>query len=202
MDNRNNYEEWDLEEPMWKKAIDFANKYHTEAGQYRIGKNGEKIPYITHIYEVMKILTNEANITSDKVLTVAALHDVIEDTKCTFEDVAKVFGEDIAEAVSLLSRDDGQPFDEYAEKIFTSKKFPWLGTIKLADRIHNMRTYPETKNYEKIKYKYDETLRAITPYAEKQSPILAQKLDETMDMIKDLLNQKKMNFEGKNNERG
>lgn len=202
MDNWNNYEEWDLEEPMWKKAIDFANKYHTEAGQYRIGKNGEKIPYITHIYEVMKILTNEANITSDKVLTVAALHDVIEDTKCTFEDVAKVFGEDIAEAVSLLSRDDGQPFDEYAEKIFTSKKFPWLGTIKLADRIHNMRTYPETKNYEKIKYKYDETLRAITPYAEKQSPILAQKLDETMDMIKDLLNQKKMNFEGKNNERG
>lgn len=202
MDNWNNYEEWDLEEPMWKKAIDFANKYHTEAGQYRIGKNGEKIPYITHIYEVMKILTNEANITSDKVLTVAALHDVIEDTKCTFEDVAKVFGEDIAEAVSLLSRDEGQPFDDYAQKIFTSKKFPWLGTIKLADRIHNMRTYPETKNYEKIKYKYDETLRAITPYAEKQSPILAQKLDETMDMIKDLLNQKKMNFEGKNNERG
>lgn len=192
MENWNNYEEWDIEESMWKKAVDFANKYHTKAGQYRIGKNGEKIPYITHIYEVMKILTNEANITSDKVLTVAALHDTIEDTECTFEDIAREFGEDIAEAVELLSRDDGQPFDEYAEKIFTSKKFPWLGSIKLADRIHNMRTYPETKNYGKIKYKYDETQRCIQPYAEKQSPILAQKLDETMNMIKDFLSDKEI----------
>ena len=55
-----------------------------------------------------------------------------------------------------------------------------------------MRTYPETKNYGKIKYKYDETLRTITPYAEKQSHILAQKLDETMDMIKNFLNDKEI----------
>lgn len=194
MDNWNNYKEWEIEEPMWKKAVNFANKYHTQAGQYRIGKNGEKLPYITHIYEVMKILTNEANITSDTVLTVAALHDTIEDTACTYEDIAKTFGEDIAEAVNLLSREDGQNFDEYAEKIFNSKKFPWLGSIKLADRIHNMRTYPETKNYEKIKYKYNETLRAVTPYAEKQSPILALKLNQTMDMIKTLLNDKEIEF--------
>lgn len=194
MDNWNNYKEWEIEEPMWKKAINFANKYHTQAGQYRIGKNGEKLPYITHIYEVMKILTNEANITSDTVLTVAALHDTIEDTACTYEDIAEIFGEDIAEAVNLLSRKDGQNFDDYAEKIFNSKKFPWLGSIKLADRIHNMRTYPETKNYEKIKYKYNETLRAVTPYAEKQSPILALKLNQTMDMVKTLLNDKEIEF--------
>lgn len=194
MDNWNNYEEWEIGEPMWKKAIDFANKYHTKACQYRIGKNGEKIPYITHIYEVMRILTNEANITSDTVLTVAALHDTIEDTDCTFEDIEKEFGTDIAEAVNLLSRKEGQDFDEYAEKIFKSEKFPWLGSVKLADRIHNMRTYPETKNYGKIKYKYDETLRAITPYAEKQSPILSKKLDETMDMIKNFLNDKEIEF--------
>ncbi len=194
MDNWNNYDEWDIEEPMWKKAVDFANKHHTKAGQYRIGKNGEKIPYITHIYEVMRILTNEANITSDTILTVAALHDTIEDTDCTFEDIEKEFGSDIAEAVNLLSRKDGQDFDEYARNIFKSKKFPWLGLVKLADRIHNMRTYPETKNYGKIKYKYDETLRTITPHAEEQSPILAKKLDETMDMIKHFLNDKEIEF--------
>lgn len=194
MDNWNNYDEWEIDEPTWKKAVDFANKYHTKSGQYRIGKNGEKLPYITHIYEVMKILTNEANITSDKVLTVAALHDVIEDTECTFEDVAKEFGEDIAEAVDLLSRKDGQSFDEYSKNIFTCKKFPWLGTIKLADRIHNMRTYPEVNDYEKIKYKYNETLRCITPYAEKQSPILAKKLHETMNMIKGFLANKEPEF--------
>lgn len=194
MDNWNNYNEWEIDEPTWKKAVDFANKYHTESGQYRIGKNGEKLPYITHIYEVMKILTNEANITSDKVLTVAALHDVIEDTECSFGDVAKAFGEDIAEAVDLLSRKDGQAFDEYAKNIFTCEKFPWLGTIKLADRIHNMRTYPEVNDYGKIKYKYNETLRCITPYAEKQSPILAKKLHETMNMIKGFLANKEPEF--------
>lgn len=197
MDKWNNYEEWEIDEPMWKKAINFANKYHTEAGQYRIGKDGKKIPYITHIYEVMKILINEANISSDKMLTVAALHDTIEDTSCTFKDIEENFGKEIAEAVQILSKGDNQPFDEYSKNIFTCKKYPWLGTIKLADRIHNMRTYPETNDYGRIKYKYDETLRCITPYAENQSPILAEKLDETMSMIKNFLNSKELNFKGK-----
>ena len=190
MDKWNNYDEWDLDEPSWKKAVDFANKYHSKSGQYRIGKNGEKLPYMTHIYAVMKILTDEANITSDKVLTVAALHDVVEDTECTIEDVKEEFGEDIAEAVDLLTRKEGQSFDEYAERIFTSKKFPWLGKVKIADRIHNLRTYPEVGDKGKVKYKYDETVRCIKPYAEKQSPILSKKLDESMKMIRDFLGDK------------
>ena len=188
MDKWNNDEEWKIDsEPMWKRAVDFANKYHTKAGQFRIGKNGEKLPYITHIQEVMRILINEAKITDDEVLTVAALHDVIEDTECTFKIVKEEFGEDIAEAVDLLSRKEGQPFDEYARNIFTNQKFPWLGDIKLADRIHNLRTYPEVGNKGKVKYKYDETVRCIKPYAEKQSPILNKKLDESIQMIEDFL---------------
>ena len=90
MEDWNNYDEWDIEEPMWKKAIDFANKYHVKAGQYRIGKDGEKIPYITHIYEVMKILTNEANITSDTVLTVAALKIQIVHLKILLMNLVKI----------------------------------------------------------------------------------------------------------------
>lgn len=188
MDKWNNDEEWEIDsEPMWKRAVDFANKYHTKAGQYRIGKNEEKLPYITHIQEVMRILINEAKITDDEVLTVAALHDVIEDTECTFEIVKEEFGEDIAEAVDLLSRKEGQTFDEYSKNIFTNQKFPWLGDIKLADRIHNLRTYPEVGNKGKVKYKYHETVRCIKPYAEKQSPILNKKLDESMQMIEDFL---------------
>lgn len=195
MDKWNNDEEWEIDsEPMWKRAVDFANKYHTKAGQYRIGKNGEKLPYITHIQEVMRILINEAKITDDEVLTVAALHDVIEDTECTFEIIKEEFGEDIAEAVDLLSRKEGQPFDEYARNIFTNQKFPWLGDIKLADRIHNLRTYPEVKDNGKVKYKYDETIRCIKPYAEKQSPILNKKLDESMQMIKDFLGDDQLQY--------
>ena len=186
MENWNNDKEWKIDsEPMWKRAVDFANKYHTKAGQYRIGKNGEKLPYITHIHEVMKILINEANIIDDEILTVAALHDVIEDTECTYENLKEEFGEDIAEAVNLLSRKEGQTFDEYAKNIFT--KFPWLGDIKLADRIHNLRTYPEINDNKKVKYKLDETVRCIKPYAKKQSPILNKKLEESMKTIKEFL---------------
>lgn len=187
MDKWNNDEEWDVRQPMWKKAVDFANKYHTKAGQYRIGKNGEKLPYITHIQEVMRILINEAKITSDNILTVAALHDVLEDTECTYEELAETFGSHIAEPVDLLTRKEGQSFDEYAKNIFMNEKYPWVGTIKLADRIHNLRTYPEVKDNGKVKYKYDETVRCIKPYAEKQSPILNKKLDESMQMIEDFL---------------
>ena len=187
MDKWNNDEEWDVKQPMWKKAVDFANKYHTKAGQYRIGKNGEKLPYITHIQEVMRILINEVKITSDNILTVAALHDVLEDTECTYEELEETFGTHIAEPVDLLTRKKGQPFDEYAKNIFTNEKYPWVGTIKLADRIHNLRTYPEVKDNGKVKYKYDETVRCIKPYAEKQSPILNKKLDESIQMIEDFL---------------
>lgn len=188
MDKWNDDRKWEIDrEPMWKRALDFANKYHTRAGQYRIAKNGDKLPYIVHIQEVMRILINEAKITDDEVLTVAALHDVIEDTECTFEIVKEEFGEDIAQAVNFLSRKEGQPFDEYAKNIFMNHKFPWLGDIKLADRIHNLRTYPEINNKGKVRYKYDETVRCIKPYAEKQSAILNKKLDESMQMIEDFL---------------
>lgn len=187
MDKWNNDEEWDVKQPMWKRAVDFANKYHTKAGQYRIGKKGEKLPYIIHIQETMRILINEAKITSDNILTVAALHDVLEDTECTYEEIEKEFGTHIAEAVNLLTRKDGQTFDEYARNIFTNEKYPWLGDVKLADRINNLRTYPEVNDNGKVKYKYDETVRCIKPYAEKQSPILNKKLDESMQMIKDFL---------------
>ena len=111
----------------------------------------------------------------------------MEDTECTYEELEEKFGTHIAEAVDLLTRREGQPFEEYAQRIFTNQEYPWVGTIKLADRIHNLRTYPEVKNNGKVKYKYDETVKYIKPYAEKQSPILNKKLDESMQMIKDFL---------------
>jgi len=191
MEKWNDEKNWDIKEPIWKQAIDYANRYHSEAGQFRIGKNGEKLPYITHIQEVMRILINEANIKSYDVLTVTALHDVIEDTECSYEDVKKEFGEYIADAVELLTRKEGQSFEEYSEKIFTNEKYPWLGAIKLADRIHNLRTYPEVKDSKKSRYKLEETKKYIEPYADGKSPILAEKLREAMTELEESLSKEK-----------
>lgn len=187
MEKWNDYENWDMKEPTWKTAIDYANKYHTKAGQFRIGKNGEKLPYITHIKEVMRILINEANIKSYDVLTVAALHDVIEDTECSYDDVKRDFGEYIAGAVKLLSKEKGQSAEEYFENIFKSKEYPWVGTIKLADRIHNLRTYPEIKDVKRSRYKIEETKKYIEPYADGQSHILAKILRESVDELEEAI---------------
>ena len=187
MEKWNDEKNWDIKEPIWKQAIEYANKYHSAAGQYRIGKNGEKLPYITHIQEVMRILIDEANIKSYDVLTVTALHDVIEDTECSYEDVKREYGEYIADAVELLTRKEGQSFEEYSEKIFTSEKYPWVSVIKLADRIHNLRTYPEVKDSKKSRYKLEETKKYIEPYADEKSPILAKKLREAMEELEEIL---------------
>lgn len=187
MEKWNDEKNWDIKEPTWKRAITYANKYHTEAGQYRIGKNGEKLPYITHIQEVMRILINEANLKSYDVLTVTALHDVIEDTECSYQDIKKEFGEYIADAVELLTRKEGQSFEEYSEKIFTSEKYDWVSAIKLADRIHNLRTYPEVKDSRKTRYKLEETKKYIEPYADEKYPILGKKLREAMEELETIL---------------
>ena len=192
MDKWNDEKNWDIKDPMWKHAIDFANKYHMKAGQYRIGKNGEKLPYITHIQEVMRILINEANIKSYDVLTVAALHDVLEDTECDYDSLKIEFGEYIADAVELLTRKEGESFEEYSKKIFTSEKYPWIGNIKLADRIHNLRTYPEVKDSKTSMYKLEETRKYIEPYANEKSPILAKKLRESMEELEESLAEEKI----------
>ncbi len=192
MEKWNNDTDYDIKEPTWRKAVEYANKYHTEAGNYRIDKTGNKIPYITHIKGVLKILIDEAHIRSDDILTVAALHDVLEDTSCNEKQLETDFGSYITDAVVLLTRKEGQPFEEYAKLVFTNSKYPWLGVIKLADRIHNLRTYPEVNNKEIVNYKYDETLNCILPYAQEASPILSKKLNDSLDYIKNYLNDDNM----------
>lgn len=192
METSINNEHTDTKQNILKRAIDFANTYHSKAKQYRTGPNGEKLPYIDHIYEVIKILINDANITEPKILTVAALHDVVEDTECSLDEIKEIFGDDISEAVDLMSKHNGESFEEYSKRLFTNKKYPWVGIIKLADRIHNLRTYPYVMNTEKLKRKYDETVTCIKPYAEAISPILNQKLDEGMRAMKTCIDVKEL----------
>lgn len=182
MEKWNDEKNWDIKEPVWRQAIDYAHNYHTKAGQYRISRSGEKIPYITHIQEVMRILINEANIKSYDILTVTALHDVLNGTDCTLENVRSDFGNYIAGAVDLLTIKENQSYDEYTKSIFTSKEYSWVGAIKLAERIHELRFFQDRKE---LKSKIGETRKYIQPYAKGASPILAEKLkDVIIDLSK------------------
>lgn len=164
---------------IWKKALEFAKKKHE--GQFR----DEGVPYFEHIKGVMEILINETNTYDDIVLTIAALHDVLEDTDCTYEELEKIFGSNIAGSVNLLTRKEGQSFDEYAKNIFENEDYPYVRKVKLADRLHNLRCLPKTNNSQKIIKKVKETERCIIPYEERCPRELMKRIkDEILELKK------------------
>ena len=123
-----------------RAAYEFANAAHE--GQLR--KSGE--PYITHPLMVAYILL-DYNMDTD-ALVAALLHDVVEDTHYTDEDIRKKFGEDVAILVDGLTKIKQLPLSTKEEKVAESVRKMLLTmtkdirviVIKLADRLHNMRT--------------------------------------------------------------
>ena len=147
-----------------KKAYETAEKMHE--GQLR--KSGE--PYIVHPVETAKILA--ALGMDDQAIIAGLLHDVVEDTEYTEEQLKADFGEEVALLVDGVTKLGNLVFEtkedaqaENLRKMFLamSKDIRVL-IIKLADRLHNMRTI----NYmspAKIKEKSKETLEIYAPLA-------------------------------------
>ena len=88
-------------------AIAFAARAHH--GQMR--KDG-KTPYVSHVFRVAAVVRNVFGFDDPRMLATAVLHDTIEDTTTDFDDLEKHFGREIAEWVSLLSKDKRLPEDQ------------------------------------------------------------------------------------------
>ena len=136
-------------------------------------KRDEGVPYIIHPVAVAKILT-ELKLDS-ATITTGLLHDTIEDTNVTYETVKKEFGEEVAnlvEGVTKISElEDKASGDSKAENfrkliLATSKDIRVL-LVKLADRLHNMRTINFVKDKEKIIRKAKETMEIYAPLADR-----------------------------------
>lgn len=153
------------------RAMDFARGAH--AGQIR----DEGTPYIEHIEGVLKILKDEFHVRADTALSVAALHDVLEDTDFTYDDLNNTFGSPIADAVLLLTKRKDQDTMTYLENIRNSE-MKWLMKVKLADRLHNLRTIKRTGNPEKIMRKCQETKDYYLEYAKKYPDIERKLMNE------------------------
>ncbi len=152
------------EDELLNKAFEVAEEAH--AGQLR--NSGE--PYVVHPFEVIKIL---ADLGLDKTSIIAGiLHDVPEDTDFTIEQVRKVFGRDVAKIVDGVTKLKNIEFSSKEEREAESlrKMFLAMATdirviiIKLADRLHNMRTL-NYKNEAKQREKAMETADIYAPIA-------------------------------------
>ncbi|MBO5086797.1 MAG: bifunctional (p)ppGpp synthetase/guanosine-3',5'-bis(diphosphate) 3'-pyrophosphohydrolase, partial [Paludibacteraceae bacterium] len=123
------------------KAFEFANKAH--GGVKR--RSGE--PYIMHPLAVARIVVNEIGLGSTSICA-ALLHDVVEDTDYTVEDIANEFNPKIASIVAGLTKISGGIFGEgasaqaenFRKLILTIPEDVRVILIKMADRLHNMRT--------------------------------------------------------------
>ena len=109
--------------PLTKKAMKIA----FEAHKNQTDKNG--IPYIYHPIHLAEQMDSE------NTICVALLHDVVEDTSITFEDLqVEGFSGGIIDALKLLTHDDAVPYMEYVKEI---RKNPIATKVKLADLRHN-----------------------------------------------------------------
>jgi RelA/SpoT family (p)ppGpp synthetase len=169
-----------------KKAYNFALEAHQNQ------KREEGVPYIIHPVAVAKILT-ELKLDS-ATITTGLLHDTIEDTKVTYESVKKEFGEEVANLVDGVTKiselENKASSDSKAENfrkliLATSKDIRVL-LVKLADRLHNMRTIQFVKDKDKIIRKAKETMEIYAPLADRMG--MNRIRDELEDLSFSVLN--------------
>lgn len=149
------------------EACDYAKKMHE--GQTRA--SGE--PYYTHPIEVATILA-EMKMDAGSIVT-AILHDTLEDTKASYDDLKKLFGEDVADLVNGVSKltwiesqtVEGKQAENFRKLLLAMSEDIRVLLVKLADRLHNMRTLGAFKNQAKRRRIALETLEIYVPLAER-----------------------------------
>jgi len=149
------------------RALDFAVAAH--AGQIR--DNGD--PYITHPVEVATILT-DFRVDTNSIVT-ALLHDVVEDTGTTLADVERGFGRDVArlvDGVTKLNRleltsERSKQAENFRKLVLAMSEDIRVLLVKLADRLHNMRTLRFVREDDRRRRIAAETLEIYAPLAER-----------------------------------
>ena len=161
----NTYRNLDEEQnKLIRKAFDIALDAHKDQRR----KTGE--PYIYHPIEVAKIVANEIGLGATSIAC-ALLHDVIEDSDYTYEDLKKIFGKKIADIVNGLTKisvmnhqNISIQSENYRKLLLTLSEDFRVILIKIADRLHNMRTL-ESMTPEKQKKIASETVYIYAPLA-------------------------------------
>ena len=156
-------------EKLFVKAIEVAETSHKD--QFRASGD----PYIIHPYEVCKSLI-DLKLDTETVIT-GLLHDVIEDTQYSKDQLNEIFGKSIASLVDGLTKIDfleekkitrsEKEAENFRKLLISTVKDIRVLIIKLADRLHNIKTIHFFKDVEKRKRVSNETLLIYAPLAER-----------------------------------
>ncbi len=153
------------------KIIEDGIKYAKAMHEGQVRASGE--PYYTHPVEVAMILA-DMKMDVASILT-AILHDTIEDTDATYEDLKKKFGQEVADLVDGVSKltriesktVEGKQGENFRKLLLAMSEDIRVLIVKLADRLHNMRTIGGIQKPEKRRRIALETLEIYVPLAER-----------------------------------
>jgi len=174
------------------KAYTFALKAHKNQKRYA----GD--PYIIHPVAVADILTDLK--LDSATITTGLLHDTIEDTKATYKTVEKEFGKEIADlvdGVTKISQLEGKAmsnskYENFRKLILATSKDIRVLLVKLADRLHNMRTLKSVPDQQKRIRKSKETMEIYAPLADRMG--MNRIRDELEDLSFETLNPEPRNL--------
>jgi (p)ppGpp synthase/HD superfamily hydrolase len=144
-------------------AVTFALRFHGDQ------KRPTGAPYAEHLLEALEILVRGARVTDPDVLCAAVLHDVVEDTACSIEDVRAAFGDQVADMVGWVTKPEPEPGTdrraakhEYLAGLADAPDDAIL--VKLADRASNVQTLRNLPLPKQREY-YAQTVGYIMPLA-------------------------------------
>lgn len=156
-----------VDEDRLNRAYVYATKMHGSQ------KRASGDPYFSHPIEVAGILT-ELKLDGDSIIT-ALLHDVVEDTDGTLENIESLFGEEIARLVDGVTKlsllelqsEKSKHAENFRKLVLAMSEDIRVLLVKLADRLHNMRTLHFIKSEEKRRRIARETMDIYAPLAER-----------------------------------
>ena len=167
---------------IWQK-VSILHNGQTYGGQNK----DQKIEYINHIgsvvFEIMNASKNTSDFNFDFAIKCAFLHDTLEDTNFSIEDLEKEYGKQVKEGVLALTKNTNlekkhQMIDSL-ERIKAQPKEVWA--VKMADRICNLYAPPYYWNQSK-KEKYLEEAKIIHDYLKEGNDYLAKRLSEKIEI--------------------
>ncbi len=168
------------------KAYDFAVKAHSNQ------KRASGDPYSVHPIEVANILTDLK--LDSATITTGLLHDTIEDTYATYETIKGEFGEEVADLVDGVTKisvfentaTTNSKAENFRKLILATSKDIRVLLVKIADRLHNMRTIKAITKEDKRKRIAQETMEIYAPLADRMG--MHRIRDELEDLSFEVLN--------------